>query len=189
MMNKTELRDCFSQKRSSITDAAVKSGIITEKLLSLDAVKEADLVLCYVSVGSETETSGLIQKLIAAGKKVAVPKCKGKGKGIMNFYAISSANDLINGKYNIPEPDVHCCEAQLTDKTVCIVPGLSFTLSGFRLGYGGGYYDRFLSTYPQIYSIGITFDTLISAELPVQPHDISVNAILTEERTVLCSEE
>ena len=73
-------------------------------------------------------------------------------------------------------------------RTVCIVPGLAFTEKGARLGYGGGFYDRFIAAYPEITTIALAYEAMITDSLPVQEHDMTVELIVTEERTVLCNE-
>lgn len=187
MQDKKTIRSICREIRGAVKDAELKSIAAAENILSFNKIISADTVLLYASIGSETKTDLLIKNLLANGKKVALPRCS--DNGFMTFYCISSITDLINGKYNIPEPASFCQEAEITHNTVCIVPGLAFTNSGARLGYGGGYYDRFTAANPGIYTIGLTFEELILSELPVLPHDLTVNAIATEERMVLCCAE
>ncbi len=186
-MDKKTARTYYSEMRNKLANKSEISRQITERLLTLDKIASADLVLTYISIGSEVSTGLFIESMLIQGKKIAVPKCE--SGGIMQFHIIKSTDDLRCGKYSIPEPVADCPIAEITDKTVCIVPGLSFTPDGKRLGYGGGYYDRFLSAYPSIYTIALSFDELIADELPSEPHDIGINAILTEKRMVLCSAE
>ncbi len=186
-MDKKTARTYYSDKRNKLADKSAKSSQITERLISHRTIISADLVLTYVSIGSEVSTDLFIERMLRKGKKIAVPKCD--SNGIMHFHIIKSTDDLRCGKYNIPEPAEYCPVAEITDKTLCIVPGLAFTCDGKRLGYGGGYYDRFLSVNPNIYTIALTYDELVADELPCEPHDISINAILTEKRMVFCSAE
>lgn len=187
IQDKKILRKIYLEKRSNINDRERRSALAADNILASAKIIAADLILLYVSVGSEAETSYLTDMLIQAGKKVAMPKCS--ENGIMTFHIIGSRKDLQPGKYNIPEPCPKCPIAELTEKTVCIVPGLAFTEEGGRLGYGGGYYDRFTAAFPELFTIGLTFEELIVPELPILPHDLRVNAIATEERMVLCSAE
>jgi len=187
MIDKKASRAFYHEKRNNLADKADKSKIITEKLLSLDIIASADLVLSYISIGSEVSTESFIDSMLQLGKNIAVPKCS--SGGIMHFHTIKSADDLSCGKYNIPEPHKNCPIAKITDKPVCIVPGLAFTSDGKRLGYGGGYYDRFLSAHPHVYTIALCFDDLVTDNLPTESHDVRINAILTEKRMVLCSAE
>ncbi len=183
--DKKSLRSEMKRRRDSISLRKEKSLAVSELLLSSDIIGKADLVLCYISVGSEVSTRYLIDELIASGKPVAAPKCTGEGK--MEFFLIRSRNDLEKGKYGIPQPDKNCRYAEISKDTVCIVPGLSFTISGDRLGYGGGYYDRFLSLNRGLRTVGLTFEELIMPSLPCGAHDTGVKYLATEKRLVMCS--
>lgn len=180
---KKALRSYFLEKRSEISERYVKDNLIWARLINCPNIINSDCVLTYVSYNCEVDTSALISYFLSHGKPVYVPKCL--DNGIMKFYRIRSELDLICGKYGIKEP-VGCETPVITENTVCIVPALSFTKDGFRLGYGGGYYDRFLAEYPDMFTIGICYDELISDKLPCSPHDINVDIVVTEERTV-CS--
>jgi 5-formyltetrahydrofolate cyclo-ligase len=187
MINKDELRKIYRQKRRDVPDKQRKSAAAANILLNCERLLAADVILAYASINSEADTSGLIIGLLEMGKKVALPVSL--DNGIMNFYQISSYNSLIKGRYGIPEPPLNTPVTVFTDKTVCIVPGLAFDTSGTRMGYGGGYYDRFLAKNPQIYSIGYTYQDMLIPSLPAMSHDIRVNAVATEERLVSCNAE
>jgi len=184
-MDKKELRKFFRLKRNGITERDKKNLKITERVLADSHIRNAGTILVYVSYGSETDTHFIIKKLLADGRKTAVPRCL--ENGIMDFIYIESFDDLSAGNFGILEPSGNK-KAVITENTVCIVPALSFARDGTRLGYGGGYYDRFLET-ENIYTIGICFDEMISDELPSEIHDIKIKTIITEERTVQCSAE
>ena len=186
MDSKKQLRKKYSEIRAHITDKAAKDADIAERLLSLDRVREADCLMAYASFGSEVETYGIIDALLGSDTKIAYPRCE--DDGIMTFHIIESFADLHEGMYRISEPDITLPQAVITDKTVCLIPGLAFTEKGGRLGYGGGYYDRFLIENPHIYTIALSYEELIADELPLLQHDLLVNSIVTEERTVLCNE-
>lgn len=185
MDNKKELRKEYSHLRAEIPDKVSKDIDITERLLEEDKVAEADSVLLYASFGSEVDTYLLIDKLIEMGKAVALPRCG--SERTMTFHLIGSVADLHEGMYRIPEPDSALPQPEITNKTVCIIPGLAFTEEGGRLGYGGGYYDEFISENPHIYTIALAYEELIVSQLPLMKHDLLVDMIVTEERTVLCN--
>ncbi len=157
------------------------------RLILNEKFSEAELVLTYVSIGPEVSTRELITYALECGKRVAVPKCE--SGGIMHFHEIKSLDDLTDGRFDIPEPCEGCLAAEITENTVCIVPGMAFTPDGNRLGYGGGFYDRFLSANKGIYTIALGYDELITPALHCEEHDIRVNAIITEKRLVVCSAE
>ncbi len=186
MDSKKLLRKKFTEIRANISDKSAKDAEITERLLNLDEIREADCLMVYSSFGSEIETYGIIDRLFGSKTKVAFPRCN--DDGTMSFHIIESYADLHEGMYRIREPDSSLPLAVITNKTVCLIPGLAFTEKGGRLGYGGGYYDRFLMENPDIYTIALSYEALIADELPLMQHDLMVNSIVTEERTVLCNE-
>lgn len=185
MPDKRSLRKQFREIRGSISDKQVRDEKIAERLLNWSRISSADTVLIYASIGSEIDTGSITEFLLQSGKTVALPKCR--ENGIMTFHVISSLSQLKKGSYNIPEPDGTSESPEITSETVCIVPGLAFTADGGRLGYGGGFYDRFTSLYPELFTVGLAYEKLITGYLPILPHDLKVNAIATEERIVLCS--
>ena len=186
MDSKKILRKKFSEIRGNITDKAAKDAEITERFLNMERVRDADCIMVYASFGSEVETYGIVDAFLGTDKKIAYPRCE--ENGIMVFHVIESFADLHEGMYRISEPDISLPVAEVTDRTVCIIPGLAFTENGGRLGYGGGYYDRFLLDNPHIYTIALSYEELITDELPLLQHDLMVNSIVTEERTVFCNE-
>lgn len=185
MEDKKELRKEYSHLRADIRDKVSKDMDITERLLEDETVLEADYVLLYASFGSEIDTYLLIDKLIEMGKNVALPRCSSERS--MTFHIIGSVADLHEGMYRIPEPDSALPQPVISDKTVCIIPGLAFTEDGGRLGYGGGYYDKFIIENPGIITIALAYEQLIVDQLPIMQHDLRVDKIVTEERTVLCN--
>ena len=179
-MSKPELRKRFFSMREGLsfeyrnrTDIEIFSRLLCSKEYS-----DADLVLTYVSADNEPDTFGFINAAFANSKAVAVPKCTEKGK--MEFYVIKSEDDLEIGKFGIMEPVVSKCKkAEITEKTLCVVPGLSFDADGYRLGRGGGYYDRFLETFEGV-SAGVCYNSFLRLELPREKHDSRVDIIVTE---------
>lgn len=188
MQDKKELRKHFSAiRKRAKTDK--KDMLLCEKILSLDEVIKADLVLLFASFGSEPDTWRLAETLLNDGKMIAFPRCNPDGQ--MTFHLVDEISILKNGergKFDICEPDISMPTPEFTGNTICIVPGLAFTEEGGRLGYGGGYYDRFLSAYPDIRTIAVAYEDVITDSLPLSEHDVIINKIVTEERTVLCNE-
>lgn len=178
---KTELRKTTKQSRSRI-DREKKSDYdaeIQSRVLTLREYMETDVIFTYVSRGIEVSTMELIFAAWANGKKVAVPKCL-PDTNEMEFYIIKSMDDLAPGHYEIPEPIPEKCE-KITDFShgVCIVPGLSFDAEGYRLGYGRGYYDRFLKQFDGT-SIGLCYASYVKYKLPRSNYDMPVDYISTE---------
>lgn len=185
--NKIHLRKVYSEKRAAVVSKSKKDAAITDIVTRCETVQSADIILLYASFGSEVSTEMILDKLLKSGKTVALPKCGNDGK--MTFHIITSMDQTSVGKYGITEPDVLLPVPVYSEKTVAIVPGLAFTENGGRLGYGGGYYDRFLAEFPFIYTIGVTYEELIADSLPCLSHDLTVCALATEERMVLCCAE
>lgn len=184
MEEKKLLRKKFSEIRKNIPDKSEKDILIRKNFLEI--LGNTDTVLLYASFGSEIDTFSIAEEL--AGKYITAFPVSYKG-GIMTFHNISSISDLHKGMYGIREPDNSMPQTVITDRTVCVLPGLAFTPDGARLGYGGGYYDRFLQKYPQIHKIALSYEELITENLPVMSHDIRADYIVTPERKVLCHAE
>lgn len=182
---KKKLRAEQKEKRLSM-EPLLKSSYdkkICNKLLNLWTVRDSETILCYVSTSIEVDTLSFIKSLLSSGKKVAVPRCEGE-KSNMNFYYINSLDELSAGSFGVlePEPDE---KKMVTDTvgSVCIVPAFMFDKSGYRLGYGKGYYDRYLSRYNGV-AIGICYDENITDELFRGKYDRAVDFVLTERRII-----
>ncbi len=153
---------------------------IQKKLLSLREYKNQSTIFTYVSKSIEVNTIELIETALSQRKIVAVPKCNTE-ECTMEFYRIKSLDDLELGAFSVLEPIVDRCEAikNLT-KGLCIVPGFSFDRQGYRLGYGKGYYDRFLSRFGGI-TVGICYSNCLREELPHGYFDRPVNLLVTDQ--------
>ena len=150
------------------------------RLLNLWSVREAQTVLCYVSTEIEVGTREFIEALLQMGKRVAVPRCEGE-KSEMNFYYINSLDELSPGSFGVDEPDPQ--KSVMVGKTqgsVCIVPAFMFDKKGYRLGYGKGYYDRYLSRYEGS-TIGICNEENLQEELFHGKYDRAVSLVVTDK--------
>ena len=177
---KKRLRNEIISKRRNIP-AHIKEELenrIFDRLISYPLFVNSKTVLVYYSVNDEINTKNIIEYCFRNNKKAALPVC-GQNR-VIEFYCITSFSDLTEGRYNIPAPDVSRCNPvdDFTD-SICIVPALCFDKSGARLGYGGGYYDGFLNSR-KTYSAGLCFDGFIFENIPVESHDIAVDAVITE---------
>lgn len=182
-MSKSELRKYFSHLRNSIKNEERKKidKLIIDKVINSDFFDACDTVLIYVSVGSEIDTKDFISHLFSVGKKVAVPYCSNNR---MDFYEISSFDDLIDFQFGIPTVDInHAKKAIITKNTLCFVPAYAFDEQGYRLGYGGGYYDKFLAKN-SVRSVGLCRKSFFIKSLPREQHDIKVEIIVTEEKVI-----
>lgn len=159
---------------------------ILSRLTELDAYRKASLVLTYVSTGAEADTRRFISRALSDGKTVAVPRCVA-GTRNMDFYIIKSFDDLEKGSFSVPEPVPQKCE-RLTafDGALCVVPALAYDRQGYRLGYGKGYYDRFLSVNKGMFLVGICCCGCVVKALIHGRFDIPVNMIVTEKYIKSC---
>lgn len=147
---------------------------IYNNLIGLDEVKNARIILTYASSEIEVDTNRLIDYALENRIIVAVPKCFGKD---MKFLVIKSRDELVKSPFGVPEPKDG---EEITDfsEAVCITPALSFDKNGYRLGYGGGFYDRFFENYNGL-SIGICYGEFCG-DIPLGSHDINVDRVITE---------
>lgn len=143
-------------------------------------------VLVYLPFQNEADTWGLVHELWARGARTLAPCCRPNCPGEMDLYSFQSVQDLRPGAYAIPEPDPRRCA--LIDPRECeavLVPGAAFDRRGYRLGFGGGYYDRLLSRVgPETRTIGLAYDFQIVEALPREPHDKPVQVICTDRQTI-----
>lgn len=187
MSVKQELRKHLKKERANIVNKELLSKEIIKKVTSSTLYKSAEAVLCYSSLKDEVDTKYLMKLIHDDGKKLALPRCI-KSDGQMNFYVVDDLeNQLENGSYNVLEPNIDICkEINSFDNSIIIVPGLSFDHKGYRLGYGKGYYDRFLEKHSLI-SIGLCYNCLIKNELPIDKYDLPVNYVITESHIIDCN--
>lgn len=184
-MVKQQLRDRNKEYRIRLSSAGIDQkkrmdDQIFKRLLQYPMYTLSRVVLTYVSTKIEVDTHRLIQHSLQNGKLVAVPKCIPSTRE-MKFCIISSLkNDLCPGSFSVLEPKPHCQQLQHYDNSFCIVPGLMFDMQGYRLGYGKGYYDRFLNHYPG-YIAGISYSTCLKTLLPHGRYDHKLDCLITDK--------
>ncbi len=162
---------------------------IFSSLISSSLYKNTNTILCYVSTDIEVDTRQFIEYALNDWKKIAVPKSY--DNGIMLFYEINTLENLERSPFGIDEPceNIHkkIKESEINN-ALCIVPALSFDKSGMRLGYGGGYYDRFLSVCSPK-TIGICYSVCISDKIDSHKYDVKIKNIITENNILEVSDE
>ena len=178
--DKTSARKHFLASRLALPSQAIDkaSDILCEKILELEEFSQADTVLLYFPVKNELNLLPIAKAALKENKKVAFPISITKNC-TLEFREISSLEELISGAYGIPEPPESAQIAAFSEKSFCIVPALAFDKKGFRIGYGKGYYDRFLSSFKGI-SVGAVLSSHICDSLPIESTDLPVNIIITE---------
>ena len=178
--DKKLLRSRFRKIRGEIKDRDILDKAITYNVLNTFEYKNADKLFVYWSTKGEVDTRKIIEDALTLGKKVALPKCT-DDKGNMQFYYIGLLSDLTEGMYGIMEPMGDMLADDYTAESLCLVPALSFDTDGYRLGYGKGYYDRFLSGFSGV-SIGLAYEECLCDKLPRDEYDKKVNYIITNDK-------
>ena len=156
---------------------AESSRAIAAHLLAMPEYQEAGTVFCFVGTDREIDTRPILEDVLAAGKRLCVPQCV--GKGIMELRQVTDLRQLIPGAYGILEPSADAPLVSLDEVDFAILPCLTCNHLGQRLGLGGGYYDRFLSHY-RGGTVLLCREKLIREEIPLEPHDYPVPWVLTE---------
>lgn len=184
-VQKNIFRDKSKEYRESLT-ADEKSRLdqkIKNRFLNLWYFRDCELLMTYVSTQIEVDTISIIQRALESGKQVAVPYCI-EGTRNIDYYLIDSLEDLTPGAFGVMEPMVEKCKKlEQFDDALCIVPALSFDESGYRLGFGKGYFDRFLANI-DIKKIGICYDSCLFDQVPRGRYDKKVHMIVTESRII-----
>ena len=178
---KAALRGFYAKKRAEmpLDNKKAAEELIFENLVGTREYSAARVIMTYVSVNGELDTRKLIEKALSDKKAVAVPKCV-KGTRLMDFYVIKSLDDMDKGAFSLLEPNEQKCKKLcLSDGVLMIVPGFCFDENGFRVGYGGGYYDRFLCG-KKIPTAGLCFESCFIESIPKDNFDIPTDIVITE---------
>ena len=179
---KDDIRKEYLKIRKNITNKKEKSLIIKDKVLSL--LDNYHVIGVYASMDDEVSTDELIQELLNHSKVVVVPKIEGH---VINFYQISSLNELktTDNKFGIREPDSNIALKVKKDAIeAMIIPGIVFDTSLHRMGFGKGYFDKYLFN-TNIYKIGICFDDQISNNIiPHHKYDVKMDVVVSEQRMI-----
>ena len=168
----------------SFSERKAKSREIWSRLKQLECYKKADVVLVYMDYRSGVMTTGLVEELLSeeSGKKVYAPKVEGLD---IFFYEIKELNDLKPGYQGIREPEINpltmFSEKEYSEHNcLVLVPGAVFDRELFRMGYGKGFYDRFIHKYDNIIKAGLSFSCQIAKQIPIEAHDKKMDYIITE---------
>ncbi|MCL2518582.1 MAG: 5-formyltetrahydrofolate cyclo-ligase, partial [Oscillospiraceae bacterium] len=161
--------------------AAFQDKKICERFMALVTYRYAEALLMYAPHGSEIDVSHIARHALQSGKIVAYPRCDTQGY-TMDYHIINSFDELEKGAYGIMEPlanlPVYDIDSGL--KTVCIVPALVYDRHGYRIGYGKGYYDRFLAGFKGA-RVGLVYNDFIVSNVPRGRYDLAVDVLVTEK--------
>lgn len=165
----------------------VRALVFNRPPQALVDVLPADAVIgCYHAAGDEAPTLGWIRWFHENGWQIALPRLAGRSAEMSFHRWIDPWDDseLEPGLHAIPQPGA---AAAVVEPQALIVPGLAFTAEGLRLGQGGGHYDRWLGAHPGVLTIGLAWDVQVVDELPTEPHDHTMNAVVTPTRVHWCA--
>ncbi len=179
------LRQQILNKRDKLpaTTRATASKLILQNLWQIPATKEAATIMLYVNFRSEVETMDLFKQCRTQNIRTAAPLTLTRDHRLVPYLITRPDDDLIPGYCQIPEPDSKKLSAIAPDKLdIVLIPGSVFDRQGGRLGYGGGYYDRFLANQaPQALRIGLAYETQVVNKVPTMAHDIPLQYLITEK--------
>lgn len=183
MENKTEkdsLRKVLLERRDNTSYDYIKlaSQKIHNRLKQVEIFRNAKKIACYYPIGSEVLTQDIMQELLGDGKEISLPKVIGKD---LQFRKILGLKDLEKGSFGILEPKDNCVEEKEMD--VVLVPTVGITKNGVRLGYGYGFYDRFLST-SNAKTIALAYSKQLVKSIPFSEKDVKIDWIVTEEKSI-----
>lgn len=190
---KKEIRQNILQKKGDLSNEAVqeKSLAMLETLNKIDFYKNAENVMLYISFGKEVLTKPIINDLMNRGKKVFIPVTVPKTKALIVSELKDFENDLQVGHFGVMEPKEEALrpvDPSIVD--LVIVPGVAFDKKGYRIGYGGGYYDRFIPRLSKkATTVSLAFEMQLIDKVPTSPFDIPVQYIITENSFINCQED
>jgi len=180
-------RQVLNQRNGlSAFDVLSRSNQVLENLFTMEAFQDAGVVLSYISFGTEVNTHGCIRRLLdAREKKVLVPVVASREARTLLLSELHGWDELSTGAYGILEPEPeHVRERSPGDVDIVLVPGIAFDRRGNRVGYGGGYYDGLLRRINGT-AVGLAYEFQVLDKVPREPHDVRVDAIATEDHTVI----
>ncbi len=173
-MKKEFLRKKYKEKRDNIKNKVTKDNLIYQKVINNKDILSSKTLLIYISINSEIDTIKIINYFLNT-KNIAVPKIIDNN---MYFCYVTNLNELTSGKYNIPEPTNENIVTDF-DNAICIVPGICYDKENYRIGYGKGYYDRFLSKN-KIKTIGLCYKECMIEKIDNDKYDYKIDEVITD---------
>ena len=172
---KQQLRRAIRQRKQAITpeDIEHRSDLLCRRVLETESYRTAKTIYGYLPFNQEVNTLPLLLQALADGKQVALPKCCGRE---MRFVLVEDLTCVQPSRFGAPEPIADAPVAE-DRQALVLMPGLAFDATGHRMGYGGGYYDRFLTREPDHPTIALCFDFQLLAHLETETHDISADTV------------
>ena len=189
IITKAELRQSCRDLRSSLDREYIEmaSEQAHELLISTEEYRLAKTVLLYYPIKNEISPLSIIESAKRDNKTVAFPLCNTESK-TLSFKKVKSVDELKLTSFGLYEPQKQCDDALVDENTLCIVPAIAFSRDGQRIGYGMGYYDRFLKDFVGT-SVGFSFSKLILSAIPKEAHDVPLDMIITESEVLYIAEK
>lgn len=175
-MNKQELRKAIRARKRAMTEAEIetRSQVLCRKFLESSAYRDCKTLYGYLPYNQEVRTVPILEQAIADGKNVAVPKVYGDD---MKFICLTDLTQVASGYAGIPEPIADGPVAR-DETALVLMPGLAFDPQGHRIGYGGGFYDKFLSREPNHPTLALCYEFQMVEQLETEEFDIPVDTVI-----------
>ena len=175
-MNKQELRRAIRAQKRAMTEENIlrRSAVLAEKFARSDAYRAAKTIYGYLPYNQEVRTVPMLQRALDEGKRVAVPKVYGDD---MKFIYLDDLSQVAKGYAGIPEPVADGPVAQ-DETALVLMPGLAFDPAGHRIGYGGGFYDKFLAREPHHPTVALCYDFQVMDRLETEEFDVPVDLVI-----------
>ncbi len=184
-MSKDELRAeaLHSRRKISLSQLTRESLLVRENLAALGEYRDARLVVCYVSRDYEVQTPELIRRMLADGKRVAVPLVDDSSRSLI-FFEIGGLEELSPGRFGILEPSRDSVAVALEESNLVLVPLVAWDDRGHRIGYGRGYFDRALAERGPSVAVGLALESQRVPAIPDVPSDVPLDLVVTESRVL-----
>lgn len=186
-MNKLELRHEFKRRRTAIPphEHAEACARINERLLALPAIQSTKIILSYVAHGTEVNNRAALRELLSYGKRVLMPASRNPDEALHCFHDLVWDDPFLTGQFPVNHTPLLCDFREISAIDLFIVPGIAWDESGYRVGYGGGYFDRLLAQRrADSVLIGLAFEVQITGPIPRDSWDIAVDFVVTETRVI-----
>ena len=180
---KLALRNRMRAVRQALPESAcdARSSAITKRLLALPEVDGAETILAFASIRNEVRTRASMAAAWAAGKRVVLPRVAGDE---LQLCLVDSETVLVEGAFSVPEPPETSAIVPPSQVDVALVPALAVDPRGYRIGYGGGYYDKLIPQLRRACTCAVAYDFQLIAEVPELPFDVAVDVVVTDRRVI-----
>lgn len=180
---KLALRNQMRTVRGALPKSAcdARSAEISKRLFALAELENAVTVLAFSSIRNEVRTRPSMEAAWSAGKRVALPTVVGDG---LSLHLIDRETVLVDGAFSVPEPPTHAARIEPDDIDFALVPALAVDPRGYRIGYGGGYYDRLIPQLVNACTCAVAYDFQLISEVPELWFDVAVDMVVTDERLI-----